>query len=103
MQWRSAQPNGPERPTVSAVSLTANEFPGGGLVAEFACVSVLMGVVRVANIAWEKKHTKKQLPGCSGKPCTPGFRATQQDELLSQRCYSCLCPCQTGLPHPAAL
>lgn len=91
--------SGQETATVSAVSLTANEFPGGGVVAVYVCVyecvclCILKGVwtCGVATTTWKKgegKNRKRiQPPGCSGNPNTPGFRAEQQEELLSQRCY----------------
>lgn len=56
---RLALSSGQETATVSAVSLTANEFPGGGVVA--VCVCVLMGAwtCGVVTTAWKKKGGKK--------------------------------------------
>lgn len=59
----------------------------------FVCVCVWP--CRVATAAWktgEGKNRKKKPPGYSGNPYTPGFRATQQEEVLSQLCYGCLGP-----------
>lgn len=87
--WRScscvrlALSNGQEMAAVSAVSLTANEFPGGGVV----CVGVdgCLNARGDNRGKTEGKRRKKIEPqGCSGNLCTPSFKASKQEGLLSQ-------------------
>lgn len=87
----SALSGGQEMPTVSAVSLTANEFPGGGVN-----VCVFMGVttswmatdlveVESRGGSRERKTREKTQPsGCSENLYTPSFMATKQEVVLSQ-------------------
>lgn len=111
---RSALSSGQEAPTVSAVSLTANEFPGGGVLVVVVSECVMSVRTRgVATAAWKKgvgeNRKRKQPPGCSGNLHTPGFGTTQQEEQLSQQlrlflpavlCQAGLCPpCFSLKPH----
>lgn len=88
--------SGQEAPTVSAVSLTANQFPGGGAVVVYECVSdecldMWGGNRCMEEGSGEENRKRKQPPGCSGNLYSAGFGTTQQEELLSQHCYGCFC------------
>ena len=81
-----------EAPSVSAVSLTANEFPGGGVVLAVCVCVCVMGVWMVATTAWEKGRGEKHKKNTAARMLwEPGFRTPQQEELLSQRCLCPLC------------
>lgn len=100
--------SGQETPTVSAVSLTANEFPGGGVVVlVYECVSDECLDMRGGNRCMGEgsggtQKEKTATPGCSGNLHTPGFGTTQQEELLSQqlRLFLPALLCQAGLSPP---
>lgn len=87
--WRScscvrlALSSGQEMAAVSAVSLTVNEFPGGGVV--YVGVDGCLNTWGGNRGKTEGKRRKKiEPPGCSGNLCTPSFKASKQEELLSQ-------------------
>lgn len=101
--------SGQETPTVSAVSLTANEFPGGGVVVVvYECVSDECLDMRGGNRCKKgvgENRKRKQPPGCSGNLHTPGFGTTQQEEMLSQqlRLFLPALLCQRVCLLPASL